>query len=123
MLPRSPCSQPGSRSTPLVLYESGIAPDVAAVFYDSSLALTGLAASVAMAVLLAATAAVTLQCGALPRWFGWLSAVLATVGIVTPVSFVLSLLFPLWVGVAAVLLVRRSPTAVGRREVIPTARP
>ncbi len=91
--------------------ESGIAPDVAVVFYDGSLALTGLAASVAMAVLLAATAVITLQFGALPRWFGWVSAVLAVLGIVTPVSFVLSLLFPLWVGVAAVLLVRKPATA------------
>jgi hypothetical protein len=40
-----------------------------------------------------------------------------------PVSFVLSLLFPLWVGVAAVLLVRRTPSAVGHGEVIPTATP
>lgn len=101
--------------------ESGIAPDVAAVFYDSSLALTGLAASVAMAVLLSATAVITLRFGALPRWFGWVSAVLAVLGIATPVSFVLSLLFPLWVGVAALLLVRRSPTAVGHGEVTPTA--
>lgn len=100
--------------------ESGIAPDVAAVFYDSSLALTGLAASVAMAVLLAATAAITLQFRALPRWFGWVSAVLAILGIVTPVSFLLSLLFPLWVGVAAVLLVRRTPTSVRHSEVSPT---
>jgi len=103
--------------------ESGIAPDVAVVFYDSSLALTGLAASVAMAVLLAATAVITLRFGALPRWFGWVSAVLAVVGIVTPVSFVLSLLFPLWVGVTAVLLVRRSPNEVGRGEVTPPTTP
>lgn len=103
--------------------ESGIAPDVAAVFYDSSLALTGLAASVAMAVLLASTAAITLQFGALPRWFGWVSAALATLGIVTPVSFVLSLLFPLWVGAAAVLLVRESPTAAGQGELATTAGP
>ena len=103
--------------------ESNISPDVAAVFYDSSLALTGLAASLAMAVLLAATAAVTLQFGAFPRWFGWVSAVLAVLGIVTPVSFVLSLLFPLWVGVAAVLLVRRSPAALGRDGMKPTATP
>ena len=103
--------------------ESGIAPDVAAVFYDSSLALTGLAASVAMAVLLAATAAITLQFGALPRWFGWVSAVLTVLGIVTPVSFVLSLLFPLWVGVAAVLLMRTSPAALGHGEVKPTTTP
>lgn len=104
--------------------ESGITLDVAAVFYDSSLALTGLAASIAMAVLLAATAAVTFQFGALPRWFGWVSAVLAALGIVTPVSFVLSLLFPLWVGVAAVLLVRGTPAAVRHDgEITPTANP
>jgi hypothetical protein len=84
--------------------EVGISGDVAAVFYDGSLALTGLAASLTMAVLLAATAAITLQFGALPRWFGWTSAVLALLGIVTPVSFVLSLAFPVWVAVAAVLL-------------------
>ena len=86
--------------------ETGISGDVAAVFYDASLALTGLAASLTMAVLLSATAVVTLQSGTLPRWFGWTSAVLAVIGIVTPVSFVLSLLFPLWVAVAAVLLAR-----------------
>lgn len=90
--------------------ETGITPDVAAVFYDSSLALTGLAASLTMAVLLGATATVTLQFGALPRWFGWVSTALAVLGVVTPVSFLLSLLFPLWVAVAAILLAR-SPTA------------
>jgi len=92
--------------------ETGITRDVAAVFYDSSLALTGLAASLTMAVLLAATALVTLRSGTLPRWFGWTSAVLAVLGIVTPVSFVLSLLFPVWVAVAAILLAR--PGAAGR---------
>lgn len=88
--------------------EVGITPDAAAVLYDSSLALIGLAGSVAMAVLLSATAALTLQLGALPRWFGWVSAVLAVVGVVTPVSFALSLLFPFWVATAAVLLMRVS---------------
>jgi hypothetical protein len=96
--------------------ETGITGDVASVFYDGSLALTGLAASLTMAVLLAATAVITLQFGGLPRWFGWASAVLAVLGIVTPVSFVLSLLFPVWVAVAAVLLTRTprlSRTPVG----------
>ena len=41
---------------------------------DGSLALTGLAASLTMAVLLAATAAIVLRFGGLPRWFGWTSA-------------------------------------------------
>ena len=53
--------------------ETGITGGVAAVFYDGSLALTGLAASLTMAVLLAATAAIVLQFGGLPRWFGWTS--------------------------------------------------
>lgn len=44
--------------------ETGIAGDVAAVLYDGSLALTGLAASLTAAVLLAATAAIALQFGA-----------------------------------------------------------
>ena len=92
--------------------EVGISGDVAAVFYDGSLAMTGLAASLTMAVLLAATAAITLQFGPLPRWFGWTSGALAVLGIVTPVSFVLSLLFPVWVAVASILLVRtRTRTA------------
>ncbi len=82
--------------------------------------MTGLAASLAMAVLLAATATITLQFGPLPRWFGWVSAVLALLGIVTPVSFVLSLLFPLWVAVAAILLVRSSPAALGGDDVSTT---
>ena len=88
-----------------------VSPEAAAVFYDGSMALTGLAATLAMAVLLAATAAVSLRAGALPRWFGVLSAVLALLGVVTPVSFLLFLLFPLWVLVASVLLARRHPAA------------
>lgn len=86
--------------------EVGISPETAAVFYDGGRAVSGLAASLTMSVLLAGTAASVLQSGVLPRWFGRLSGVLAVLGLVTPVSFVLSLLFPLWVAVAAALLVR-----------------
>lgn len=96
--------------------ESGITPDVAAVFYDSGLVLVGLAGSIAMSILLAATAVIILRCGALPRWFGYVSAALATLGLATPVAFVLSLLFPLWVAAAAILLMRTTPVdAAGRR--------
>lgn len=95
--------------------ESGITPDVAAVFYDGGSALVGLAGSVAMAILLAGTALIVLRFGALPRWFGYVSAVLAALGLATPVAFVLSLLFPLWVATAAILLMRTAPAAAGRR--------
>lgn len=50
-----------------------------------------------------------------------MSAVLAVVGIVTPVAFVLSLLFPFWVAAAATLLMRAShPTAYEGEETQPT---
>jgi hypothetical protein len=91
--------------------EAGISPESAVVFYDGSLALTGLAAPLLMAVLLAATARVVLRSRNLPRWFGILSVALAVLGIVTPLSFVLSLLFPLWVVAAAVLMTRSLPKA------------
>ncbi|MGY1915248.1 hypothetical protein [Blastococcus sp. SYSU DS0973] len=88
-----------------------LAPESAVVFYDGGLALSGLAAPLAMAVLLAATALGALRGRLLPRWFGSISAVLATVGVVTPVSFLLALLFPAWVVVAGVVLSRRpAPT-------------
>jgi hypothetical protein len=100
--------------------EAGISPEAAAVFYDGGLALVGMAASLTSAVLLSATALVVLRHGVLPRWFGWLSAVLALLGLVTPVAFVLALLFPVWVGLAAVLLARSAgptpaSTAAGLR--------
>jgi hypothetical protein len=88
-----------------------IAPDSAVVFYDGGLALSGLAAPIGMAVLLAGTAVVTLSTGALPRWFGWASAVLAVLGVVTPVSFLLMLLFPVWVVAACVVLARHRSQA------------
>jgi hypothetical protein len=88
-----------------------IDPETAAVFYDAGLALAGLAAPLGMAVLLAATAAVVLRSGTFPRWFGWSSAALAVLGVVTPVSFVLFLLFPVWVLAASVALARLAPTA------------
>lgn len=97
--------------------EAGISPDAAVVFYDGGLALVGMAASLTASVLLAATALIVVRRGGLPRWFGWLSAVLALLGLVTPIAFVLALLFPVWVGLAGVLLARSTgadrPTTAG----------
>lgn len=86
--------------------EVGIAAESAVVFYDGSLALTGLAAPLAMSVLLAGTAVAARGSQAVPRWLVVISLVLAVLGIVTPLSFVLSLLFPVWVLAAAVALHR-----------------
>lgn len=93
-----------------------IPPETAAVFYDGGLALTGLAAPLAMAVLLSATAAVVFRSRAFPRWFGWLSAVLAVLGVVTPLSFVLFLVFPVWVLVASILVYRHERPEAGAHD-------
>lgn len=47
-----------------------------------------------MAALLAGTALLVRRGVGLPRWFGHLSIALALLGIITPLAFVLSLLFP-----------------------------
>ncbi|MGY1836626.1 hypothetical protein ACI79P_16165 [Blastococcus sp. SYSU DS0510] len=94
---------------------AGLAPESAVVFYDGGLALSGLAAPVGLTVLLAGTAVAVLRTAAFPRWFGWTCAALATVGLVTPLSFLLTLAFPLWVLVAAAVLPRRSVAESGTR--------
>lgn len=97
--------------------EGGSVPgDVAVAFYDGGLALSGLAAPIALAVLLAATAAVALRSAALPRWLGWVSVVLAVLGLVTPLSFMLFLVFPLWVLAVGVVLHRGSAPATAARD-------
>jgi len=66
-----------------------------------------LAAPMAMVVLLAATAIVTMRFRALSVWLGWVSALLAIIGLIGPISWVLLLLFPLWVLVTSIVLYRR----------------
>ena len=59
--------------------------------------------------LLLATAIATLRHGPLPRWFGWLSLVLALIMAIPPIGWVGAFLgLPLWVLLASVLLFRRS---------------
>jgi hypothetical protein len=86
--------------------ESDISPESAVVFYDAGLALSGLAAPLALAVLLAGTAWVSWRGVVFPRWFTWVTVGLTVLGLVTPLSFLLFLLFPLWVVSAGVLLGR-----------------
>lgn len=90
-----------------------IAPESAVVFYEGGLALTGLAATLCLAVLLAPTAVAALRYGALPRWLGYLTAALAMLGIITPISFLLFLLFPLWVLAASIVMFRAEPARMG----------
>lgn len=104
-----------------------IGPESAVVFYEGGLALTGLAATLCLSVLLAPTAVAALRYGALPRWLGWVTAVLAVVGLVTPISFLLFLLFPFWVLAVSIVMFRRdalagsAPAASSGRSAAPPA--
>lgn len=89
-----------------------LSSDLAVMLYDGSSILMGLAAPIGMAVLLAAVAVVVLRFRGFPVWFGWLSALVAVVGLIPPVSWILLLGFPVWVLIASVLLYRREGQAV-----------
>jgi hypothetical protein len=62
--------------------------------------------------LLAATALVTLRFGGLPRWFAWVSLVLALILAIPPIGWLGVIVgLPLWVLLLSVLLYRQHPTA------------
>jgi hypothetical protein len=62
--------------------------------------------------LLVATALVTLRFGGLPRWFAWVSLVLALILAIPPIGWLGVIVgLPLWVLLLSVLLYRQHPTA------------
>ncbi len=89
-----------------------LSSDLGVVFNDGSSVLMGLAGPIGMAVLLAAFAVVVVRFRGFPVWFGWLSAILALVGLIPPISWTLLLGFPVWVLIASVLLYRREAQAL-----------
>jgi len=91
--------------------DGAIAAEVAVVLQDGSSVLQGLAATMAMVVLLASTAIITMRFRALPIWLGWVSALLAVIGVIGPISWTLLLVFPLWVLVTSIVLYQRQNTS------------
>jgi hypothetical protein len=62
--------------------------------------------------LLVATALVTLRYGGLPRWFAWVSLVLALILAIPPIGWLGVIVgLPLWVLLLSVLLYRQDPAA------------
>jgi hypothetical protein len=62
--------------------------------------------------MLVATALVTLRFGGLPRWFAWVSLVLALILAIPPIGWLGVIVgLPLWVLLLSVLLYRQHPTA------------
>lgn len=82
------------------------------VNYDIFLATFGAAAPIGLAVLLSGVAAISIRGGAaIPAWLGWVSVVLALIGLIPPISWALTPLIALWSIVVAVLLLRRRAPA------------
>ena len=75
--------------------------------YDLFIVFFGAAAPIGLAVLLSGAAAAAVRGAApIPAWLGWVSLVLAVVGLVPPISWVLPPLFAVWSILVGVLLLR-----------------
>lgn len=82
------------------------------VNYDLFLVTFGAAAPIGLAVLLSGVAALSVRGGAaIPAWLGWVSLFLALIGLIPPISWVLSPLIAIWSIVVAALLLRRPAPA------------
>jgi hypothetical protein len=86
--------------------DSGISADSAVVFSDIANSVGGVALPVALAVMIAASAAVMFRTGAWPTWLAWASVVIA-VGSLTPLSYIFLAAELLWILVVSIFLVMR----------------
>ena len=81
----------------------GITAVGAVSLYDFWTQLTGQLFSIFMAVLMSATAVVSLRSGLFPAWFGWASIVVA-VGLLSPYAYAVLALAFLWLVVVSIWL-------------------
>ncbi len=89
--------------------EGGITPIEAVTMYDLYGQVLGSMFAIAMAVFIGATAVVLLRTLIFPRWFGWVSALIA-VGLLTPVAYAVLALVLVWLLVVSIWLYRRGST-------------
>lgn len=90
-------------------------PQVATVLWDLSSILYGLAAPMAFAVLVLATATLALRNVLLPKWFGAISIVLGVALLIPPISFIAVIVFNFWVLLTSLMLFLR-PEPGARQE-------
>jgi hypothetical protein len=74
-------------------------------------------------ILMAATGICALRFGALPRWLGWTSIVIAILSVAGPLGFVAFLALFVWVLVVSVLLYQRGPETPGTTATTATSAP
>jgi hypothetical protein len=102
-----------------------ISADLATVMGDLSTILFGLAAPLALGVLVAASAVVGFRHAALPSWLAWTSSALAVVMVIPFVSWAAMFVFPLWAVTLSVLIYRRetAPARAARTSLLQGAVP
>ncbi|GMR09208.1 MAG: hypothetical protein BMS9Abin28_0026 [Anaerolineae bacterium] len=86
--------------------ESGITPVEAVTMYDIYGQVLGGVFAIAMAVFIGATAVVSLRTLMFPKWFGWVSALIAF-GLLTPFAYAVLALVLVWLLVLSIWLYRR----------------
>ena len=87
--------------------EEGLSPEVATAVYDLNSLTFGAGLPVALAALVAATGAVALRTGVLPRWFGFVSLLLAVGLLILPIAWAMTAVALLWALVVSILLFLR----------------
>jgi hypothetical protein len=86
--------------------------EAAFINFDLFIVTFGAAGPIGLAVLLSGFGAVTVRGStAFPAWLGWVSLVLAVIGLIPPISWALTPLVAVWSIVVAVLLLRRRTPA------------
>lgn len=83
--------------------EGGITPIEAVTMYDLYSQVVGGMLAITMAVFIGATAVVSLRTLIFPKWFGWVSALIA-IGLLTPVGYAALALVLVWLLVVSVWL-------------------
>ncbi len=87
--------------------QDAIDPQVATVLWDLSLMFFGLAAPMAFAVLVLATATLALRNALLPGWYGAVSVVLGVALLIPPISYIAVIVFTFWVLLTGLMLYLR----------------
>lgn len=86
----------------------GIMPGEAIALYDLSAQILGQASSVGMAVLLMATAIISLRSALMPAWAAWLTVLIA-IGLLTPIAWIVLFAMLVWVAVVSAWFYLREP--------------
>lgn len=94
--------------------DAGISDIEAVALYDVYSQVLGQVFGLGVALLLAATAAVSLRTGLLPAWAAWVSVVIA-IALVTPVAWIFLAAGVVWLVVASLWLYVRDPSASSPR--------